>query len=290
MTGKSDEGREVWRCEKCGREFGRKQSLGQHRCVQLSCSWCGKSVSRRPCEVAKGKRVFCSRDCSAKGHRGWSRLPKIEVNDKRCRRCGIIKGASEFTKCRASRDGLGVYCRECRAWRYAREREKRLMQGRAWKGAHKEQVREKMRAWRQAHKEEVREYKKARHRAHPEIERERRRRYRARNREELNGYQRKWIAENREKTVAGARRRRARKLAARGGATVEQVEGRVAIFGGRCYICGGPYEAIDHVKPLSAGGPDYAGNLRPICKRCNSVKRARWPVSIGELRQLVGVS
>lgn len=59
---------------------------------------------------------------------------------------------------------------------------------------------------------------------------------------------------------------------------VERLEGRMAYFGNRCYICGGPFEHIDHVKPLAAGGPHLLSNLRPACRRCNSKKGTKWPL------------
>lgn len=66
--------------------------------------------------------------------------------------------------------------------------------------------------------------------------------------------------------------RRARKLAARGYATVEQIEARVAYYGGKCAYCGGPYEHLDHVVPLSRGGTEWPANFRPACKQCNLSK------------------
>ena len=57
----------------------------------------------------------------------------------------------------------------------------------------------------------------------------------------------------------------------------KELAGRVSMFGGACYICGAPWEAIDHVKPVSAGGPfKTLSNLRPICQQCNSIKSGRW--------------
>lgn len=50
-------------------------------------------------------------------------------------------------------------------------------------------------------------------------------------------------------------------------------------YGNLCWICGGPGEQIDHVKPLSKGGAHCLANLRPACFRCNNKKRAMWPLS-----------
>lgn len=59
--------------------------------------------------------------------------------------------------------------------------------------------------------------------------------------------------------------------------TTEQLAAKVAYWGHRCWICRGPFEAIDHVKPLAKLGPHMLANLRPICTACNTRKRDRWP-------------
>jgi hypothetical protein len=70
--------------------------------------------------------------------------------------------------------------------------------------------------------------------------------------------------------------RRARKLAAPGTATVDQVLARFAYFGNRCVYCRTTERlTVDHVVPLSRGGSHWPANLRPACISCNSRKGAR---------------
>ncbi len=57
----------------------------------------------------------------------------------------------------------------------------------------------------------------------------------------------------------------------------EQLAAKMAYWGNRCWVCGGPFEAVDHVKPLSRGGAEILANLRPICTSDNSSKNGRWP-------------
>lgn len=38
---------------------------------------------------------------------------------------------------------------------------------------------------------------------------------------------------------------------------------------GGCAYCGGPYQCIDHVVPVAAGGTSKEGNLLPACEDCN---------------------
>lgn len=61
--------------------------------------------------------------------------------------------------------------------------------------------------------------------------------------------------------------------------TTAQVMERMAYWGNRCWICSGPFESIDHVKPIAKGGWHILANLRPSCRPCNNRKCARWPLS-----------
>jgi 5-methylcytosine-specific restriction endonuclease McrA len=51
-----------------------------------------------------------------------------------------------------------------------------------------------------------------------------------------------------------------------------KINARVVYWGNRCWLCGGEYESIDHVIPLSKGGKHLPANLRPACLRCNNKK------------------
>lgn len=103
---------------------------------------------------------------------------------------------------------------------------------------------------------------------------------------------RKWYAENPEKARAAMRRwrrahlksvrfycmrRRALLAGAVGTCTPEQLQARIDFYGGRCWMCGKPFKAIDHVIPLSKGGTNWPANLRPACTSCNSRKKDRKP-------------
>jgi 5-methylcytosine-specific restriction endonuclease McrA len=41
-------------------------------------------------------------------------------------------------------------------------------------------------------------------------------------------------------------------------------------------MCSGPFEHVDHVKPIAKGGLNVLSNMRPACGSCNSAKRAKW--------------
>lgn len=61
--------------------------------------------------------------------------------------------------------------------------------------------------------------------------------------------------------------------------TVRDLELRMSMFGFSCWLCDGPFEAIDHVKPIDAHGAHMLCNLRPICNYCNGRKHSVWPFS-----------
>jgi 5-methylcytosine-specific restriction endonuclease McrA len=42
-----------------------------------------------------------------------------------------------------------------------------------------------------------------------------------------------------------------------------------------CAYCGGTTDTVDHVEPVSLGGPNHWTNLGPACRSCNSGKKDR---------------
>lgn len=73
-------------------------------------------------------------------------------------------------------------------------------------------------------------------------------------------------------------RRRLRIEAARLSFAASELKAKMSYWGDKCWVCGGPAEAIDHVKPVSRGGPHMLANFRPICRLCNSRKSNIWPL------------
>jgi 5-methylcytosine-specific restriction endonuclease McrA len=73
--------------------------------VTVSCANCGKMVAKRPRDVRRSKRLFCSRVCADAGQKrrdsetlrygpGWkNRRAEIRARDKACRACGITPQA-----------------------------------------------------------------------------------------------------------------------------------------------------------------------------------------------------
>ncbi len=96
--------------------------------------------------------------------------------------------------------------------------------------------------------------------------------------EQMKARRREWEARNPERMkLHWADKQRRRQASVKLRFTIPQLRQRLEYWGFRCWICRDPYEAIDHVKPLSKGGWHALMNLRPICGTCNGSKGARWP-------------
>jgi len=81
--------------------------------------------------------------------------------------------------------------------------------------------------------------------------------------------------------------RRARKIAAEGSCTREELYDLLERQGGRCAYCGTEHGlTVDHKTPLSRGGSNFIVNIQWLCGSDNSRKKDR---TDAEYRQLVGL-
>lgn len=83
---------------------------------------------------------------------------------------------------------------------------------------------------------------------------------------------RDYYQRNRLACIARFANDRAARLGIPGVLTAESLAARIAYFNGRCWVCGGDGNTIDHVKPLGKRGPNIPANIRPACGSCNSAK------------------
>jgi 5-methylcytosine-specific restriction endonuclease McrA len=187
---------------------------------------------------------------------------------KRCARCGEMKPVDGWPPGKRWADGLYPYCRDCKRavqrGDHQKHRDTRIAKGRAryrtdpepYKARARQQYQEDPRAWMAS----VVRWQEA-------------------NPERVRRYKAKWVQNN----LSGAVRENVRRRYARrkGAPTINfsasQLAQRKAFFGGRCWMCGRPAEAWDHVKPLAKGGWHCLSNLRPACMSCNAKKRDTWP-------------
>jgi hypothetical protein len=145
--------------------------------------------------------------------------------------------------------------------------------------------------YREDNREQRLAYNKQYHKDHVAERSASRKRWREHNPDRVNELTRSWYAKNieyhkarfkkrREEHPEEVRlqnqRRRAQQLNAQGITTAKQIQSRFDYYGGRCWMCRIEANTIDHVKPLTKGGSNFASNLRPACKSCNSSKRDKW--------------
>ena len=86
-----------------------------------------------------------------------------------------------------------------------------------------------------------------------------------------------WAKDWRKRIHKQIRNQRLKEARERGTHTVDEWAAIVAEFGSRCVVCGcepvgGPCK--DHILPIHMGGSDAADNLQPVCRECNTAKRA----------------
>lgn len=174
-------------------------------------------------------------------------LSLFSAQEKRCPKCGCVKPYSEFYRRAASKDGCSGYCKSCQ---------------REYIRANKTRVYESNRASWHRNREARLAYKEA------HLERDR-----------ATGQA--WTERNRAKRVEYEMRRKARKR----GASDQEKYGRQEVFerdGWVCQLCNQPVNpdttvlrekpTIDHIMPLSKGGPDTLSNVQLAHWSCNMRK------------------
>lgn len=194
---------------------------------------------------------------------------ELEYAVKICADCRVLKSVADFPCDRRRPDGLYVYCFAC-GRRRGREYYLRNRAGESERKAraYRENsavFRARNNRWRSKNRER---------------ELQTNRRYYQENKDRFAAWHKTYYEANKDAALENSRRRRARKRSAVTIAfTPEQLAARWAYYGDKCWVCRGPAEATDHVKPLAKGGAHMLCNLRPICRACNSAKCDRWPLS-----------
>lgn len=194
-----------------------------------------------------------------------------------------------------NREAVNAKKQERRASRTPEQRDKDSIYSVAWrktitpeqKARHVAQMRER---WRNLAPEQKRELGKKRQARESEWPEEKIEEKKIRNRSywhnldpkrkaEVQKTQREWLAANPDKTRAKVNRRRARLASVGGSFTTEEWKELLDRFDHRCPMCGRREPeinlTIDHIIPLSMGGPNSIENIQPLCGACNSSKGHR---------------
>jgi 5-methylcytosine-specific restriction endonuclease McrA len=197
---------------------------------------------------------------------------------KQCRKCGLTKLSSEFHRDGSSRDGLRNKCRTCVKEYDDRNQEARNEKARLAYRADPQAKIDKTRKYHLEHPDWSRERQRASHERNAD---ERARRHRERGNDPIVRQARRDASRRSE-----SRRRAVKRLAGLAELITQQdIRNLLRVYRERCWICGDHFDEdlvimhLDHIKPLSKGGPHILANLRPACSDCNTRKNDRWPFS-----------
>lgn len=112
--------------------------------------------------------------------------------------------------------------------------------------------------------------------ANIEREKENQRKWQQQNRpwttSEKKAYLKKWRSDNKDLKNSYERNRQHRKRANGGSVTHKEWTELCAYYGNVCLRCGKEETTMDHIVPLSKGGPHSIENMQPLCGPCNSSK------------------
>lgn len=212
----------------------------------------------------------------------------MDQSTHRCTRCDEVKSVTEFGKNSRSPSGLKSWCRPC-SNAYERQRKASSVTAREaarvasakWAQANPEVNRRHSRESYLRNRDAIlakRKSPEARLR-HRELERKRRSDAAVRMNAALRA--KEWRRDNPDRhralvRIAQSRRRASQRANQVISFTAKQLSDRMAMFGNKCWMCGGEYQHVDHVKPISRGGADMLANLRPSCAKCNLAKSGQW--------------
>jgi 5-methylcytosine-specific restriction endonuclease McrA len=144
---------------------------------------------------------------------------------------------------------------------------------RMWRAAHPEYRKEQcvyQRAYNEVHREQRQRWLESHTAYYPESQRHYRRTHQA----QRNLWNKHWRAKHPEARQLDNTRRRARLRAVECTLTTAEWRTIKAAYGHRCVYCRKKFKrlTLDHVIPISKGGPHTKENVVPACRRCNSRK------------------
>lgn len=160
----------------------------------------------------------------------------------------------------------GGHCYACR-----RNRDRM----RAQEPERKTKMRQATARWTTRNIERVRSYQQEWNRQNPEKMKDYQRAYYYRNQEARKANTTQWLKKHPDaRRTYNARVRSAhyRPTAPLPPAIIESI---LAYYGRQCVYCGGDFQELDHLVPLSRGGEHCVDNIAPACQSCNRSKGAR---------------
>jgi len=222
---------------------------------------------------------------------------------KTCSKCEIEKPHSEFHKRSGRASGLQSHCKDCQKVYAKTHKEAANARAIKYRQAHPDRVREGNRAWSQAnrerrqeynhkynleHQDDLKKYKREYHQANKHVHKA----YYQANKEMYSARTKRWRHENpeRNRELANMRFHRQR--------TNGPIDKDISLSRIRercfdvCGICGigemlGDKWSIDHIIPVSKGGPHTWNNVQLAHLSCNVRKNATMPSASGGFTALL---
>lgn len=189
-----------------------------------------------------------------------------EHETKICTKCKVEQPLANFCKDQTRKDGLHLWCRDCRSARsksYYRENVDKIAEHiNAYRNLNRDKVRACNNAYYEKRRDELRIKHREYNRRHSEELKEKNRAMR----KVTKGYWRSWNRHHIDK--------------ARGTHTQKDVLELYENQNGKCYWCGkavGEKYHADHVVPISKGGRNDKSNLVISCVTCNLRKFNKMP-------------
>jgi 5-methylcytosine-specific restriction endonuclease McrA len=250
--------------------------------IGATCCLDGFPAGPQGCGLLHGRRRCCGHQDGADDPGGIQEDRGQDVGD----------GAAESSGGRAgARESKSDYLKR---WRQ-KNKDKISEQNRRYHRQHRDEIAEKQREYYKKRKDELNAEKKLWRLKNIERCRDRDRQYYLdhrderlewqktyadRHRDEIARYQQAYRIAHPEKTVNHNAKRRT--AIGDGELSKQQWLNLMRSIGWRCFYCGCPVftsavRTIDHVVPLSLGGPHHVGNLVPACRKCNLSKHDRYP-------------
>ena len=188
------------------------------------------------------------------------------MDSKTCKACGESKPLDDYYRAKSNSDGRQSRCKSCTKahMRKLHAANPEARRARYWEN--RARSLESNAAWRAEHREYRAEYMAA-YRAKPETA-ARVAEYYVSNREAILAQQ----AENPHIRWESGYRRRAKQYGHEH--LIPSMESftraeLIAKWGDACYLCGGDWDQLEHVTPVSRGGEHSLENCRPACEPCN---------------------
>lgn len=212
--------------------------------------------------------------------------PMNSLPYKTCSKCGVEKPATleYFYSDKRLKYGVRSICIECQkikaqAYRET-NREALATKNKEYIANNPDKRKETISRYYIENKDKVRDYQRKRRETNPDKERARKQHWRDANRDKVRAQDKRYRTIKPEMDRQKQGRRRARKLAAEGDFTAQQINDLYDKQQGKCFYCGdnlnGAYH-VDHYYPLVRGGSNDISNIRIACPTCNRRKGDKLP-------------